>query len=142
EALKLRPNDFSANYWRGFSSFRAGRFEEASRSLDKAVQLQPDDFNANYWRGLSLARIGHFGEGVASFEKANAIKGGDKATRHLLFYSYLITGQYQKAFRIFPLFVGVAGGTLTFLYAIGLLVLLRFSLKVRPAPAPGLFFSL
>ena len=141
EALKLRPNNFDASYWRGLSSLRAGRFEEASRSLSKAVELRPNDFNANFWRGMSLVRERKFKEAIPNFEKTHQIRRDDKASRLQLFACYLATQQIQKAFWIYPLIVSVTGGGLTFIYFVGLALLLPFTLPVRTAPFPGLRFS-
>ncbi|PYL06383.1 MAG: hypothetical protein DME33_13875 [Verrucomicrobia bacterium] len=141
-ALKLDPKDFDSHYWRGLSSMRAGRFEEGSRSLGKAVELRPSDFNANFWRGMSLLRVRKFLEAIPSFEKAREIKPQDKATRVELFTCYLATQQFQKAVRIFPVFVAALGAVPILVYLMGLALLLRFSLPVRAAAFPGLRFSL
>ena len=140
-ALKLEPNDFSANYWRGLSSLRAGRFEEASRSLGKAVGLRPSDFNANFWRGMSLVRAHQFIEAIPSLEKAREIKPQDKASREELFTCYLATQQFQKGARMFPFFVAALGGVLTVVYVVGFGLLLAFSVRVRSATFPTLRFS-
>ena len=140
-ALKLEPNDFSANYWRGLSSLRAGRFEEASRSLGKAVELRPSDFNANFWRGMSLVRAHKFLEAIPSFEKARGIKPQDQVSRVELLTCYVATQQFQKASQIFPFFVAALGGALTMVYVLGFVLLLAFSLPIRSATFPGLRFS-
>ena len=141
EALKLRPNDFDAHYWLGLSSLRALRFEEASRELGKAAELRPSDFNANFWRGVSFLRAHKFLEAIPSLEKAREIRPQDKASRVELFACYLATQQYQRAFQVFPAAAGILGGGLTFMYIVGLALLLPFSLRVRATVFPGLRFS-
>jgi membrane protease YdiL (CAAX protease family) len=42
---------------------------------------------------------------------------------------------------MFPIVIGVVGGALTFVYVVGLAVLLLVSLRIRAAPFPGLLFS-
>jgi membrane protease YdiL (CAAX protease family)/Flp pilus assembly protein TadD len=140
-----RPADlvgFDTNYSNGISAFRAGKFEEAAGSLGKAVELKPEDFDANFWRGMILVRARKFSEAIPNFEKAHEIRHEDKASRLELFACYLATQQPKKAVRIFPLFIGVVGGALTFAYFVVLGVLLPFSVRVRTAAFPGLRFSL
>ena len=140
EALKL-GSGFDANYWRGLSLLRARRFEEASVSLGKAAELRPSDFNANFWRGVSLLRSHRFQEAIASFEKARDIRPQDNASRVELFTCYLATQQFQKAAGIFPFSVSALGGALIFVYIVGFVLLLPFSLLIRAAAFPGLLFS-
>ena len=140
-ALKLEPNDFDANYWHGLSLLRGLRLEEASCSLRKAAELRPSDFNANFWQGISLVRAHKFLEAIPSFEKAREIKPEDKASRIELFTCYLATQQFQKGARLFPSFIAALGGALTVVYIVGFVLLLPFSLPIRAAAFPGLFFS-
>jgi membrane protease YdiL (CAAX protease family)/Flp pilus assembly protein TadD len=137
-----KETDFETNYWNGINSLRAGKFEEAAGSLAKAVDLKPQDFDANFWRGMSLIRARKFKEAIPNLEKAHEARQDDKAARLELFACYLITQQQEKAFRIFPVLLGILGGAFGFVYLVGLAILLPFSFRIRGADFPGLGFSL
>jgi len=142
ECVSLDSTNFYGHSWLGFSFYELRRYGAATTSLQNALQLRPNDFEANYWCGLSLLHAGRFGEVTANFEKAYELKKGNKAMRRWLFYCYLLSSQYEKAYRLFPSFFTVAGSALMLGYFAGLTVLLHFTFKVRPDPSPGFGFSL
>jgi tetratricopeptide (TPR) repeat protein/membrane protease YdiL (CAAX protease family) len=141
QSVSLNPSDAVSNRWLGFALFRSQKYDAASNALDEALKLRPNDFDANLWQGMSLLRAHKFLEAIPSFEKARELKPQDKTSRVELFTCYLATQQFQKAARIFPLFLAALGGVLTCVYLVGLALLLRFSLPVRVAAFPGLRFS-
>jgi membrane protease YdiL (CAAX protease family)/Flp pilus assembly protein TadD len=142
ECVSLDSTTFYGHSWLGFSFYELRRYGAATTSLQNALQLRPNDFEANYWRGLSLLHAGRFEEATANFEKTYELKKGNKAMRRWLFYCYLLSSQYKKAYRLFPSFFTVAGSVLMLGYFAGLTVLLHFTFKVRPDPSPGFGFSL
>jgi hypothetical protein len=87
-------------------------------------------------------RAGRFEEPIHNLETANEVKKDDKPTRRELFFAYSINGQSGKAFRLFPLFVTIAGSALILVYIAGITILFCYSLKIRPVSSPGLGFSL
>jgi membrane protease YdiL (CAAX protease family)/Flp pilus assembly protein TadD len=141
-ALRSKPDDFDANYWRGRSLIYTGQLEAASDSLKRALEIKPKDFDANFWRGTVLMRSSKFKEAVPNLEKAHELRQNDKAVRLGLFACYLATHQQEKAFRIFPMLLGILSGAFGFIYLAGLSILLLFSFRIRAANFPGFGFSL
>ncbi len=52
--LTINPEHAQAHYWLGVQSQTMGRFEQATKSLEKAIKLQPNFSNA--WYRLSINR--------------------------------------------------------------------------------------
>jgi membrane protease YdiL (CAAX protease family) len=142
KCVLLEPANFDAHLWLAYSFYELRRYDDAASSLKKALELKPNDFNASHWRGVTLLRAGRFEEAIHNLETANEVKKDDKPTRRELFLAYSINGQYGKAFRLFPLFVTIAGSALILVYIVGIAVLFSYSLKIRPVSSPGLGFSL
>lgn len=142
KALQIRPDDFNMNYWLGRSYSALGRYEDAADAFQRAAQIKPDDFTANDWRGTTLVRLGRFEEAAVSLEKAYEINSADRSLRHELFMCDLVSSRYENAYRLYPMVFVFGGGAFLLGYLIGFAVLLRFSLKISDAAAPGFRFSL
>ena len=141
KCVELDPRDFQAYLHLGYAYYYLHRYDDAANSLQKAVGLWPGNFDANYWRGMSLVNVRKFAEAIPNFEKAHEAKPDEQTPRIELLSCYLATQQFQKAVRIFPLIVGIAGGALALVYFVGLVLLLPFSLPIRTLAFPGLRFS-
>ena len=142
KSLSLHPNNGDGDYWLGRSFAALNRYDDAASAFQEAVRIDPEDIQAYEWRGVSLLRIGRFDEAAATFEEALAVHGEDKTVRRSLFCCYLLSSQYQKAYRLYPIIFTLGGSALLLSYLIGLTALLRSSFKISPDPAPGLGFSL
>ena len=138
KCISLQPRNSEGYYWLGRCFSALGFYEQAANAFQEAVRVNPNNFEANDWRGMTLVRLGSFAEAATSFEKAYEFKKDDKTLRLELFYCYLISSQYENAFRLYPALFAFGGGTLMLAYAIGFAVLWRFSFKVSTAPSPGL----
>jgi tetratricopeptide (TPR) repeat protein len=141
EYISLQPSNSEGYYWLGRSFSALGFYDKAANAFQDAVRVNPNDFEANDWRGMTLVRLGRYAEAASSFEKAYEVKKEDKTLRLELFYCYLVSSQYENAFRLYPALFAFGGGTLVLAYVIGFAVLWRFSFKVSSAPCPGLGFS-
>ena len=131
------------NYWLPGRSYSAlGRYEDAADAFQRAAQIKPDDFTANDWRGTTLVRLGRFEEAAVSLEKAYEINSADRSLRHELFMCDLVSSRYENAYRLYPMVFVFGGGAFLLGYLFGFAVLLRFSLKISDAAAPGFRFSL
>jgi membrane protease YdiL (CAAX protease family) len=69
-------------------------------------------------------------------------RGDDKTVRRSLFCCYLLSSQYEKAYRLYPLLFTLGGSALLLSYLIGLTALLRSSFKISTDTSPRLGFSL
>ncbi|MGA2137632.1 MAG: tetratricopeptide repeat protein [Verrucomicrobiia bacterium] len=141
KSLTLQPANNEADYWIGRSFAALSRYEQAVNAFREAVRIDPNDSQAHEWLGFSLLRLGRFDEATASIEKAYEIKK-DKATRRALFCGYLLSAQYEKAYRLYPVVFAFGGGALLLSYLIELTALLRSSFKVSAEPSPRVGFSL
>ncbi len=140
-SILLQPANNEAYFWQGRSFAALLRYEQATRAFREAVRIDPNDSQAHEWLGFSLLMMGRFDEASASFEKVYEIKN-DKTTRRALFCCYLLSAQYDKAYRLYPVAFALIGGALLLSYFIGLTALLRSSFKVSAEPSPRVGFSL
>jgi membrane protease YdiL (CAAX protease family)/tetratricopeptide (TPR) repeat protein len=141
-AVDLKPRSFDANYWLGLSFVFAGDHAAAAKPLQTAAKLEPSDFAANHWAGIALARTAHHKEAIVFLERALALRQGAMDVRILLFASYLLTGEYEKGFHLFPVFVIALGTVLLTFYALFFALLAWLSFRTSSSEFPGLFFSL
>jgi tetratricopeptide (TPR) repeat protein len=142
KSISLQPTNGEGNYWLGRSFAALSHYDEAARAFGETVRIDPGDLQAAEWRGVSLLRIGRFDEATATFEKAAQIKGDDKTVRRSLFCCYLLSSQYEKAYRLYPIIFTLGGSALLLSYLIGLTALLRSSFKISTDTSPRFGFSL
>src|ERR1035437_1220325 len=142
KSISLQPATGEGNYWLGRSFAALNRYDDAASAFQEAVRIDPEDTQAYEWRGVSLLRIGRFDEAAATFEKAFEARSDDKTIRRSLFCCYLLSSQYEKAYRLYPVIFTLGGSALLLSYLIGLTALLRSSFKISPNPSPRLGFSL
>jgi tetratricopeptide (TPR) repeat protein len=79
-ALKFKPDYYSAWNNRGTALFNLGRNEEAIASYDNALKIKPDYHEAWNNRGVALGNLGRMEEAIASFDNALKIKPDDANT--------------------------------------------------------------
>ncbi len=142
KSISLQPTNSDGDYWLGRSFAALNRYDEAAKAFQEAVRIDPDDIQAYEWHGASLLRIGRFDEAAATFERAFEASSDDKTIRRSLFCCYLLSSQYEKAYRLYPIIFTLGGSALLLSYLIGLTALLRSSLKISSNPSPRLGFSL
>lgn len=142
KSISLRPTNGEGDFWLGRSFAALDRYDDAANAFQEAVRIDPKDIQAYEWRGVSLLRIGRFDEAAATFEKATQERGDDKTVRRSLFCCYLLSTQYQKAYRLYPIIFTLGGSALLLSYLIWLTALLRSSFKISPNLYPSLGFSL
>ncbi len=146
KSISLQPTNSETisegEYWLGRSLAALNRYDEAAGAFEEATRIDPEDTQSYEWRGVSLLRIGRFDEAAATFEKAVQVKNDDKTLRRSLFFCYLLSSQYEKAYRLYPVLFTLGGGALLLSYLMGLTALLRSSFLVSPRPSPGFGFSL
>ena len=142
KSISLQPTNNEGDYWLGRSFAALDRYDEAARAFQEAIRIDPRDTQAYEWRGVSLLRIGRFDEAAATFEKAVQVKNDDKTLRRSLFFCYLLSSQYEKAYRLYPILFTLGGSALLLSYLIWLTVLLCSSFKISANPSPRLGFSL
>ena len=106
------------------------------------MENDPEDMQAYEWRGVSLLRMGRFEEAAATFEEAFRVRDDDPTIRRSLFCCYLLSSQYEKAYRLYPVIFTLGGGALLLSYLAGLTTLLRSSFRISNDLAPRLGFSL
>ncbi|HXI83897.1 MAG TPA: tetratricopeptide repeat protein [Verrucomicrobiae bacterium] len=141
KSISLQPTNSDGNYWLGRSFAALNRYDEAAGAFQQAIRIDPEDIQAYEWRGVSLLRIGQFDEAAATFEKAFGVRGEDKTVRRSLFCCYLLSSQYEKAYRLYPIIFTLGGSALLLSYLIGLTALLRSSFKISTDTFPRLGFS-
>jgi tetratricopeptide (TPR) repeat protein len=142
KSISLQPTNSDGDYWLGRSFAALSRYDEAASAFRKAVEIDPEDTQAYEWRGVSLLRMGRFDEAATTFERATEMRSDDQTLRRSLFCCYLLSSQYEKAYRLYPILFTLGGSALLLSYLVGLTVLLRSSFQVSPDTAPRFGFSL
>jgi membrane protease YdiL (CAAX protease family) len=87
-------------------------------------------------------RTAHHKEAIPLLERAVALRPDAQDTRFLLFSAYLLTGEYDKGFNLFPVFSPVLGTVLLTFYALFFILLTWLSFRNSSSEFPGLFFSI
>jgi tetratricopeptide (TPR) repeat protein len=90
EALQLFPK--SARLWLalGIAHFKAGRNEEAAKTLGHAIELDPKFAPAYAYLGMTYVEVGRFDEGIKSYEQALVVN------EKLGIVNYLIADALQR----------------------------------------------
>jgi tetratricopeptide (TPR) repeat protein len=64
------PTFFKAYYIKGITQCYAGKYEEGSKNIDKALELSPDDYMARFNKALSLELYKHYDEALVWYQKS------------------------------------------------------------------------
>ncbi len=70
EALRINPRSSSALSYRGFLSYRLGRFAESIEDYDKALDLDPESAMNYYNRGMAHFRSGNKERACSDFHQS------------------------------------------------------------------------
>jgi TolB-like protein/Flp pilus assembly protein TadD len=70
KALKLEPDDITANVWYGIALVQLGYRKEGDAALDRALELDPMLPIALLWRGMSHAAVGEMEEAQRKLDLA------------------------------------------------------------------------
>jgi tetratricopeptide (TPR) repeat protein len=100
KAIKLNPDlagSLGAYYRLGIAYSEKGMYDEAIRSLKKAVDLAPDDAPPHYNLGVVYARKGQHDKAIKSLKKAIELNPGFAEAYSGLGDAYALTGQPNKA---------------------------------------------
>ncbi|HEY5575855.1 MAG TPA: tetratricopeptide repeat protein, partial [Clostridiaceae bacterium] len=71
------PTFFKAYYIKGITQCYAGKYEEGSKNIDKALELSPDDYMARFNKALSLELYKHYDEALVWYQKALEVAKGE-----------------------------------------------------------------
>ena len=74
EALRRKPDDFTAHNHLGSLLVRRGQMDEAIRQFQAALRYRPDHAPAHNGLGIALARTGRTDEAIREFEEALRLK--------------------------------------------------------------------
>lgn len=141
KALSLNATDIYALLQLGACYYNSDAYREAVAPLEKYVVARPKDFDGFYYLGHSHFELRQFDQAARVLQKAHELKPDDGLTRLGLFVSYLATGQYVKASRLYPFAYAAGGGFLTFCYVVGLAWMLVISFKTRAKAVPPVIAS-
>ena len=64
EAIRLNPQDASANYELGYALYTLNQYSEALAAFQRSLQLKPDDVSALHWVGSSELALGRKAEAL------------------------------------------------------------------------------
>jgi len=70
------PTFFKAYYIKGITQCYAGKYEEGSKNIDKALELSPDDYMARFNKALSLELYKHYDEALVWYQKSLEVAKG------------------------------------------------------------------
>ena len=103
QALKYKPDDDIAWYFRGSALNKLQRYKEAIASFDLALNYKPDFHEAWYIRGTALDKLGRYQEAINSYDRAlvvnpnfdGALPGRCSSFAHLNLYQESIESLYR-----------------------------------------------
>ena len=90
KAIALMPSNAEAHMWRGWASRRAGLWDQAIESMQKAVRLNPRVVFNLLETGQTYAYLGRYEEALALTEKAYALEPDNYWTKTYLAHMVLI----------------------------------------------------
>lgn len=70
------PTFFKAYYIKGITQCYAGKYEEGSKNIDKALELSPDDYMARFNKALSLELYKYYDEALVWYQKSLEVAKG------------------------------------------------------------------
>jgi membrane protease YdiL (CAAX protease family) len=108
--------------------------------LEKYVTAKPKDFDGFYYLGITRLELRQFDLAACALQRAHELKPDDKLTRLGLLLSFVLTAQYAKVSRLYPLIYTVGGGLLGVCYVIGLAWMLVKSFQPGAKAWPGVWF--
>jgi tetratricopeptide (TPR) repeat protein len=96
QALKYKPDDDAAWYFRGIALGNLQRYEEAIASLDQALEIKPDD-SAWVIRGALLLVLGRYEEAIASYDQALKVNPNSDDAIYRKAHCYGLQNQVELA---------------------------------------------
>ncbi len=142
QALSLDPNDTHALLRLGSCYYHAEAYREAVVPLEKYVAAKPKDFYGFYYLGHSHFELRQFSQAARALQVAHELNPDDGLTRLGLCWSYVATGQFEKAYGLYPFLLPAGGSLLVLGYVVGLGWLLVLSFKRRGNVAPPVIATL
>jgi len=142
KALSQNSNYTYARLLLGICYYRTRAFTEAIVPLEMYVTAEPKDFDGLWYLAHAHFRLFHFERAAQACEKALELRPNAREMRRDLVFAYLATGQFTKAYQLYPLVCAVGGGSAILSYLIGMGLLLVKSVRVSDKARPGFWFSL
>jgi Flp pilus assembly protein TadD len=109
EAVRIRPEDATANNALGAALLASGRTADAIRYLTAALKTRPDYFDAHYNLGNALASQGNFSDALLQFRAAVRLNPQDADAEANLGSAFAETGNiaearvhYERALKLNP----------------------------------------
>jgi serine/threonine-protein kinase len=100
-AVRLEPGRPSVVYTAALTSFRAGRFDDSLREVERALTLQPTYEDAMRLRARVLERLGRIDEGLAEFNRVAAIRPNSVSLHTDMGLALYGASRYADALRSF-----------------------------------------
>ena len=98
KAIELMPSNAEAHMWRGWASRRAGLWDQAIESMQKAVRLNPRVVFNLLETGQTYAYLGRYEEALALTEKAYALEPDNYWTKtYLADMVLIVNGDTDRA---------------------------------------------
>jgi len=98
KAIALMPSNAEAHMWRGWASRRAGLWDQAIESMQKAVRLNPRVVFNLLETGQTYAYLGRYEEALALTEKAYALEPDNYWTKtYLADMVLIVNGDTDRA---------------------------------------------
>jgi tetratricopeptide (TPR) repeat protein len=110
EALRLKPDYFSAAEGMGTTLKRLGDYEGAARALLLATKLQPDAIEPRLRLGHSYLATGRVAEATGEFEHLLRVRPGWAKAKAGLASALAMRGQYTRPKALFEAAIGESGG--------------------------------
>ena len=100
-AQELDPLSPAINSSLGTSFYFERQYDQMIEQNRKALEIEPRYARAHLGIGLALEQKGMYEEAIAEFQKASELSGGSEQIMAALAHTYAITGNRNKAQRLF-----------------------------------------
>jgi tetratricopeptide (TPR) repeat protein len=95
--LKLKPDDFTANFGIGNALFQEKRYDEAAPYYEKVLTLNPDDYSLYIFMGATFLNRKRYDEAIEYFKKSLKVKHNGPISYYLIGVCFANQKKYEKS---------------------------------------------
>jgi len=96
-AIRLRPDNLEAIFYRGICQFQEGQLKDSLSSLQSVVKVLPNEPYVHFYLGSIHEREGRTEQALAEFEKCAVIDPNFEVAVYKVGYFLAKSGQFPKA---------------------------------------------
>jgi tetratricopeptide (TPR) repeat protein len=109
-ALRLRPDNLEATFYKGICQFQEGRLKESLSSLQSIAKLLPNEPYVHFYLGSIYEKQGATDQALAEFQKCATIDSSFEVAVYKVGYFLAKSGQFPEAIAQFKKVIALDAG--------------------------------